>query len=409
MGGVDRPTTASPGRELVLAGLAFYFVTTLPVLLGVWIGTVVLPQQSAPHGFLGGFAQLDGIAYAAIAHDGYWYDPGRPSFVAFFPAFPIAAGTVSSLTGLRVELALLGVTHASLLAAFVVFARYLTARNPDVSQWHVDWTLLAMGLWPWSLFFRMAYTESLFLLLVVTSMYAMRRRWPLPVIAALVGLATATRPTGVALIPVFAYYMWRNTERRPSRAFRLIVYLPLAAWGILAYMAYLYAEFGDPLVFATTQKLWSHRPAPLPDKVAALVLFKPLWTPFMPSSSTFWANEGTGNNPLVSYGFVNPIVFAGTVLLVVAGARRRWLNANEVLLSGGLLFIPYVAMAYENLMLSQPRFASVAFPIYIVMGRLLMRMPRWAAGAILLASAGLLATYSALFAAGFGLQYKILY
>jgi hypothetical protein len=69
----------------------------------------------------------------------------------------------------------------------------------------------------------------------------------------------------------------------------------------------------------------------------------------------------------------------------------------------------YATIGYDNLMLSQPRFASVIFPIYIVLAQLLRRTSWWACAAIFLACAMLLSTYSALFAAGYGTRYKILY
>ena len=144
---------------------------------------------------------------------------------------------------------------------------------------------------------------------------------------------------------------------------------------------------------------------------------EPIWSPYVPSYSNYWlscdVNEWFARepvtNPLLNFGFMNPIFFVATVALVIVGAAKRWLDARETALSALLLLIPYCTMAYDNLMLSQPRFASVIFPVYIVMGNLLGRLPRWLVAIFFLASAALLFTYSALFAAGYGQRYKILY
>lgn len=51
-------------------------------------------------------------------------------------------------------------------------------------------------------------------------------------------------------------------------------------------------------------------------------------------------------------------------------------------------------------MLSQGRFMAAVLPIYIVIGELLARVPRWAAGLALLTSCSLMLLYAMQFAAG---------
>ena len=77
------------------------------------------------------------------------------------------------------------------------------------------------------------------------------------------------------------------------------------------------------------------------------------------------------------------------------------LNRFEVSLSLLLLAIPYSTRGYEMGMASMGRFAAVAFPIYVVLGRWLSRLPPAAAAGLLTPSAFLMAAYSALFAAGY--------
>src|SRR5262245_12040031 len=86
----------------------------------------------------------------------------------------------------------------------------------------------------------------------LSSFYAMERRWPLPIIAAIIGFATATRAVGVTLLAPFAIYIWYRSSD-PRRFVRKLWLFPLACLGVVAYMLYLYVQFGDPLAFAKTQ------------------------------------------------------------------------------------------------------------------------------------------------------------
>jgi hypothetical protein len=72
-----------------------------------------------------------------------------------------------------------------------------------------------------------------------------------------------------------------------------------------------------------------------------------------------------------------------------------------VLLAALLLGIPYFTHGYRHLMLSQGRFAAVAFPVYIVMGRLMARAPAPLVAALCALSGFMLTVYAALFAAGY--------
>ncbi|MBI1904463.1 MAG: hypothetical protein HYS13_25485 [Planctomycetia bacterium] len=399
---------------------AGHYLTSCVVFVAVWIGVFVAPSVRAPRSYLGGFVQIDGISHEELVTRGY---ADAPRTAARFPAYIVLSWAVERLTGASAALALVLTANACFLAALIVLAKYLAERRRVEGgvagpPQRVDLTLLALGLWPFSLFFRMAYTESLFLLCAIVSMYAIERRWPAWAIALVVGLTTATRPVGVALVAVFAMHLWqesrRNALRSPARSLRSFVpraalWLPLSCWGLIAYMAYLHLQFGDAFAFAHAQDMWVRRATYWPEKIVPLVALEPLWSPYVHGATTYWRSYDSGNNPLLSFGFVNPIVFVLTVAAVVTGAIKKWLNGRELLLCGLLLGIPYVTMAYDNIMLGQARFASVVFPAYIVLGRLLRRLPPWAIAVFFVLCALLLGFYSALFAGGYGQTCRVLY
>ncbi len=167
-------------------------------------------------------------------------------------------------------------------------------------------------------------------------------------------------------------------------------------------MLFQYCEFGDPLAFVRTQEHWALRPAPSPlDEWLGLLSWEAVWSPYDEASCVcFWRNWPP-KCFLFNCQFINPIYFVGSAVLVAVGAWRGWLNGRETLLSVGMLLIPYLTKGYVNAMNSQARFAAAVFPVYLVAGQLLVRLPAPLAYGILAGSGALMGAYAALFAAGY--------
>ncbi|MBI1902389.1 MAG: DUF2029 domain-containing protein [Planctomycetia bacterium] len=306
------------------------------------------------------------------------------------------------MTRLSPQLCAVLTSNAALLAAFALFSHYLRARRggpgDDRPQ---NFALWAFALLPSTFFWRMGFSESCFLAAVLLAMLGMRRRWPPLWIALAIGLATACRPVGVALLLPFGLYLWRQAGARWLTLLRGAALFPLACWGLLGYMGYLHHEFGDALAFAKTQELWRNVPVvPWSEKALMLVSLEPVWSVYVEGYPGYWRLHEREHSAWFSLHFSNPIFFVGTACLVGIGAWKRWLTDEELLLSLGLLGMCYATRAYEMSMQSQARFASVVFPVYIVLGHLLARAPRWLAVAIFCLFAAYLFCYSALFATG---------
>ena len=371
-----------------------------------------LPQHALAKrtDLLRAFANYDGAWYLKIEHAGYHYQPHRASDVAFFPAYPVTAGLLARATGCRIDLALLLVAHLCLAATFVLLAAYTRCRFPDLPRTVIGFVLLAFGLWPTSCFGRFAYSESMFLLTAVLAFYAMERRWPLACIAFVIGLATATRPVGVALFIPFAMHLWERVRAASgvrslsASAWKGLLlafaYLPLACWGIIAYAVFLWVTFDAPLAFAQTQENWRARPVgTMGEKVVALATLEPIWCVFVPSHPGYWRRFPPEPSALFSLHLANPIYFVIAVGLTALGCWRRWLSGKEAAFTIGLLAIVYLTRSYEMCMLGTGRFTLTAFPIFLVLGRGLHRMPLPLAIALLCLCGFFLVVYSALFAA----------
>ena len=112
------------------------------------------------------------------------------------------------------------------------------------------WTTAVVAWCPLSLFAAVIYTEGLYLLLSTAALRAFDKQkygWT----AFWGAMATAARPTGIALIPAFAIAAWK--QRRPP-----IAYLAsfATAAGIILFSIYCAIQFGDPLGFIHAQRGW---------------------------------------------------------------------------------------------------------------------------------------------------------
>lgn len=408
-----QPQVRSAPLQYLHAGFGWLLcgaVTSCIAFLGAWFGIVFLPDRGqaevAPLS-LDFFAKFDGRHYLDIIEEGYNYDQRVSSRVAFFPAYPLSASWLREATGFTSVPAMMIVANVCMLAATVAMGFYLRRRLGDsAAAPHLDvqtYSLLAMCVVPTTFFFRMTYSESMFILFCILALFAMARNWPLILVAIIVGATTAIRPVGIGLLLPLAWYVAATSMSMFDLARRLAWAIPLGMWGLLAYMAFLQWQFGEPLAFALTQKHWSDRgvPGSLGDKLVALLSFEPIWSCYVEGSPCHWKIL-SGNEPsaLFSLHFVNPIYFVGATVLVAIGAYKRWLTSYEVLLSIPLLAIPYLTRSYENCLQSHARFATVVFPVYIVMGQLLARLPSAVAIALVALSAFFMGIYSALFVTG---------
>jgi hypothetical protein len=315
--------------EDLLAGFGAYYLTTLPVLVGVLFGMEFLRTPRGDTSVLGAdpitaCIHFDAREYLQIIRHGYSYDPDRGSTVAFFPAYPLLSRlAVHTLRLLPADAALL-VTHAALLGVFVLLARYVRVRWPEATAEQRGLVLALFGLWPLGLFLRMPYSESLFVCSTLAVLYGITRGWPLSVLALLTGFVTAVRPVGVALTAAFLWYVLALPELRTrTKAIRLLLLLPLACWGLLAYMVYQWLAFDAPFGFAQTQQYW---PFMAPEdrswlaKLRSLAMLEPLWGVYVPGYSRYWGNISAGGDPLFSLTFWNPILFVLARLLLLLGA-----------------------------------------------------------------------------------------
>jgi hypothetical protein len=384
------------------SGIIAYLLTSAVVGLGILVGQTLLKpghhRRPERRDAIAAFAAWDGDRAGRIVVEGYNYDPQGRSRVVILPLYPLLGYLLAPLTGGDPLLALLLISHLCLLGAFGFMACYVQQRWPLAPAALTDYTLLVMGLFPPTLFFRMVYTESLFLLLMILALYGMVRKWPLICIAAIAGLATGTRVVGLALLVPLVFHVWQQSPAWSSRLIRLALLIPLACLGIIGFMLYTWMTFREPLAFVEAQNWWRERPvAPPGQKLIDLATLEPLWSSLQPDSKLYWVRREDAGLGLFSYGLMEPFFFVASVALVGLGAVKRWLSGYEVLLAAGLLLSPYVSRGHEMGMVCSARYASVVFPVYLTLGQLLTRIRLLGAVGVLVLCGFLLGTYSAMF------------
>ncbi len=182
-------------------GAIAYGMSAATVLAGIGLGLHFLapwnpnhsPRRVAGTGmpFWDVFNEWDGQWYVKIAREGYSYDPGRMSSVAFFPLYPFLGRSVSEITGLDESFALLLVAHIFLIGVCILLGLYVRQRYPHSPRRLAAFVVVSFALYPIMFFAHMVYTESLFLFLCILALYGMERKWRLAVIVPIIALATA--------------------------------------------------------------------------------------------------------------------------------------------------------------------------------------------------------------------------
>ena len=164
-------------KKIIVWLLKLFISWRLILLLITWVAVKLIPYKA---GFLGGgefayqlnplywaWANFDGGYYLAIARQGYLQFQQ-----AFFPFYPLLIRFLARFLKDYLFSSLL-ISHLAFLAVMYLFYRLTKL---DFGQKAARMAVLFLLLFPTSFYFGSAYTEALFLALVLASFYAARRR-----------------------------------------------------------------------------------------------------------------------------------------------------------------------------------------------------------------------------------------
>ncbi|MCS5697650.1 hypothetical protein NZK32_01140 [Cyanobium sp. FGCU-52] len=231
-----RGVPAVVGWSWLISRLLFF----LPLALSV--------QLRAPGELAERLRQWDAAHYLQIVAEGYSGD--NFAFFPFFPAVTKAVAAVLQLAPLPVALVL---TNGAFLMALVVLER-LSRRC--LGEQAARAVVLLTCFNPMSIFFAIPYTEAFYLLLTgLTLLVLLGSPLRVPGVAVLGALSSATRPTGVVILPSILIAFAR--QRGPAAG----LVPSLGALGGLGAVALLnWRLSGDPLAFLHAQKAWEVNP-----------------------------------------------------------------------------------------------------------------------------------------------------
>ncbi|HMU93997.1 MAG TPA: mannosyltransferase family protein [Anaerolineales bacterium] len=255
------PLLAFSLSRLLIFGAGILADTMLPTEEGHWIA-----DENSP--FLSMWTKWDSQYYVDIATDGYWFRPKQQSNVAFFPLYPMLMRVTSKLLGGNLILTGVLLSNLAFLGALIFFY-LLTEREFDSDS--ARRAVFYLAFFPTSFFFSSLYTESLFVLLSVATMYYARtQRW---VPATILGMLTAaTRNLGILMWALVLWewlrvqgwsftamhkkQTWLNLWNGFKHNWFQVIIISLIPLGMLAYIYFLQVNFQRPLAFIETQAAW---------------------------------------------------------------------------------------------------------------------------------------------------------
>ncbi len=291
------------------------------------------------------WANFDGGHYLSIASGGYHIYQQ-----AFFPFYPIVIRTFSSIFQTPSVISALIISHVSFFIGLVVFYRLIIDfSTPENALWSV----VLLLLFPTSFFFIAAYSESLFFVLAVGMIYALKKKkW---LIAGVLGLlASATRLFGVFLLvfPILSYLSIPQSKRNWHNLLPIFL-IPL---GIIFYMVYLKQSVGDPLAFFHLQPEFGAERSGNTIILLPQVFWR--YAKIFFSASSFSIEYAVAVFEFVSFLF--------SALILCIGWRRSSVKLEYLAYTFLVLVIPTLTGTLSSI----PRYALSAFPLFFILGNM---------------------------------------
>jgi Gpi18-like mannosyltransferase len=328
---------------MMRAACVVFIATRVPLMIIAPLAAIVIGQRQGQHFspgrgvLLDVWGRWDAQHYLAIAAQGY-----HGKDIAFFPLYPFVMHLLGGFIGDHLVAGLIISNAAFFIALLYLYALVKLEFGEDTVAFR---SIFYIAIFPTAIFFSAVYTESLFLMLTVASVYYARRGNFIT--SGIFGaLASMARVEGVLTALPLVYEVWRAwRERRGTTLVRGVVGTALVPTGLFAYMFYLYALQGNPVAFSQVQSQWNrHFSAPWTSiNNTVLAIFTP---PFSSTSITH----------VIELTFT----LAFIALMVVA---FRSLRMSYALYFAASLLVP---MCTSSLM-SMPRFVLVVFPAFMLL------------------------------------------
>jgi hypothetical protein len=358
------------------------FWTFVAIRAGFWLATALTLLWAPAHGeavarqrawgplsdvFFGAFDHWDAEWFLHIARDGY-----NATSAAFFPLYPLLLHLVGS--------SLVAGTLLSLVAAGFGATAVARIAEPLLGADGASDSVLVLALFPTAFVFTSLYSDGLFLCFSAASFLAAQRRRPwLAGIAG--GLAVATRPVGLALLPALVYLLW---PKRARAAWRLVPLLLLPA-ALGAFAVYLDRKLDDPWAFRHAQVEWHREAATLGPIGGFWDSLRVGWHSSLQILRHLPRGQGgaEGFVPTDQLAFWNAVHLA----VLVAALALTWIAWKRLgpalgLYSASTLVLVLAFPARDFPLVSLPRFVMTDFPLVIAIAALVQGRPSLRTGVL---------------------------
>jgi len=356
------------------------------------MGAADSPVRQRAGEILGDFAPLcrfDGGHYRSIIEGGYRYVPPAPGEtdrgkleqnIAFFPLYPLLCRPLAPALGTFPAMVL--VSHVAALGAAVLLYLWLRSRIDEATALTAVALLLAL---PSACYFSFGYAESTTLVLSAATLWLLdARRFGSAAVCS--GLATASRPTALALALVTALAYWCNGPGDRAHRLRRLVPLSLvAAGGLIAYALFLTVQYGSPLVYLANFKAGWVPDAMRADWFQYLTLAR-VWDQFK------YLGRALEGFPVGLVQLANPFAWnmplnLSLLAVSLAGLPRVPRSFRPLLALPPLVFLhAYLASGGATFGIEPiGRYMGVSLPAIAVLAAWMVREWRWGGRAALLA------------------------
>ncbi len=374
----------------VTSAVLFAIGTRMALAFAVWVTGRALPRLDfypaqlpdsfvPSHPALDGWARWDAAHYVALARFGYSVEnPSDGDGLGFLPLFPLLMRALVRLSGANptdAAYAVAGIVIANV--CFVVAVALLAKLSGRILSGHTAvYPVMLLCLMPFSFFLNAAYSESIFLVIVLSALLlALDGRWIGA--GAVAALASLTRLAGLGLAPALLWGAWKEGVR----GWRLIATGLLPFGGFLAYSMYTAIWHDDPLAYFTAQQNWGGWSEHVRFYAELFV------------RSPREALQGDPRHLVIVLNLMLALVFLALLPLV-------WKRLPPaVAMFTVVTVVAHVVVTWVSL----GRYLLPAIGVYLVLGAIVAspRWSGWARDALFAALAILLATLTVLFSRGF--------
>ncbi len=307
--------------------------------------------------FISAFANFDGVHYILISQQGYsQYEQ------AYFPLYPLTMSVVNSVTNNPLASGLI-ISHVAFLIGLIYLEKLCSLWCPKQRKIAL-WTTLFILTFPTAFFFGSVYTEGLFFMLVILSLFHIEKKNYLYA-ALFAALSSSTRLMGVFLIIPFAlsFIKSRNdfTSSHLLTLFLKRYFIILSPTiGLALYCLYLWITVGDPLFFLNAQ------PAFGANRSTSLVLLPQVYFRYLKILFT-------ATRDFQWYvSFFEMTVFTSVIGVLLIDLRKILFHSKSYLLLGVNIFsfVNIILPTLTGTFSSVPRYALFSLSMFLCLAHI---------------------------------------